>query len=180
MSSFYETKGQVVSCQSLVNVYLHCNSGSFSILPPVFNACSNLWIKISVWNFHYVVKLKACALKNSNTRKDQTHSGQTTLKAAALDAVCLCWKWRSSWLVSVSCCAWYSRAPTSHSIQRRSPSLFLSLSPPLPPLPFFPSLSPSRWVSQSGHPAHHNQMAKDAPQLSVSLSFPALHCAWPT
>ena len=138
----------LVLCQSLVNTYLRCSScslitstGSFSILPPVFNTRSNLYIKISIWNFNYVVKLKACALKNSNTSEDQTHSGQTTLKAAALDAVCLCWEWRSSWLVSVSCCASYSRAPTTHSIQRRSPSLFLPLSSLFLFLSFFHSHS---------------------------------------
>lgn len=39
---------------------------------------------------------------------------------------------------------------------------------PLPPLFFFLPFSLSLWVSPSGHPAHHNQMAKNAPQL-VSL-----------
>ncbi len=51
--------------------------------------------------------------------------------------------------------------------------LFLSLSLSLFffLLSFFLSFSLSLWVSQSGHPAHDNQMAKDAPQLSVSLSL---------
>lgn len=43
-------------------------------------------------------------------------------------------------------------------------------SPSLEHVSFLSFFSLSLWVSPSGHPAHHDQMAKDAPQLSQSPS----------
>lgn len=59
---------------------------------------------------------------------------------------------------------------------------FCRMLPPSPPRPSFLCvlsllhLPLSRRVSRNGHPAHHNQMAKESPQLCLSASQPcAVH-----
>lgn len=80
---------------------------------------------------------------------------EVTLIATALDAEAL------NLCLSNYFFAWYSRAPTKRSIVR---------SPSPEHVSFLSFFSLSLWVSPSGHPAHHDQMAKDAPQPSQSPS----------
>lgn len=50
----------------------------------------------------FIFQCKVCALKSENAKLQWSEDtiSQITLRATALDAVCLCVKWRSSWLVS--------------------------------------------------------------------------------